>query len=308
VLEAMMARIRQLSVSVEALAALGAELRLRQEHLEGDPRLRKLLREAAQAVDARWLEHTDSNETAPALGLIQTVFRQSLDLLEHPARPPGWTFEDPQVLQTQGQLSRLVVRGIAAIASERPQLAGALQQPGVFLDVGTGAGWLAIEAAMTWPALRVVGLDPSEPALALARRNRAQSEVADRIELRSQRVEQLEEVATVQVAWLPGPFLARAVVDQALPSVYRALAPDGWLIFGLAPAAEDPLEDAVVALRIARSGGHPWTLDEVQEQVRRHGFAEIEAVQPRLPVRFVIARRARVTRAGSSGPRQGSRG
>ena len=86
--EAMMARIRQLTVSVEALAALGAELKLRQDRLEGDPQLRNLLRQAVRAVDARWLEHGDANEAAAALALIQTVFRQSLDMLEKPARPP----------------------------------------------------------------------------------------------------------------------------------------------------------------------------------------------------------------------------
>jgi hypothetical protein len=149
VFEAMMARIRELSVSVEALAALGAELRLRQDRLEGDPHLRTLLREAVRAVDPRWLERFDASEAAPASGFIQTVFRQAFDLLENPARPAGWSFEDPQVLQTQGQLSRLVVRGIVALASERPELAALLQQPGVFLDVGTGVGWLAIEAART---------------------------------------------------------------------------------------------------------------------------------------------------------------
>jgi SAM-dependent methyltransferase len=304
VFEAMMTRIRQLSVSVEALAALGAELRLRQDRLEGDPHLRGLLREAVRAVDPRWLERVDANEGAPALSFIQTVLRQALDLLENPARPAGWSFEDPQVLQTQGQLSRLVVRGIAALASERPELAALLQQPGVFLDVGTGVGWLAIEAARTWPALRIVGLDPWEPSLALARRNRAQSEVADRIEFRSQRVEALQEVATLQLAWLPGPFLARGVLDQALASVHRALIPGGWLIFGLAAAAEDPLEEALVKLRIARGGGHAWTPEEVQEYLERWDFMEIETFSPRIPVRFVVGRRARLTRAGSYEPRQ----
>ena len=290
--EAMMARVRQLTVSVEALAALGAELKLRQDQLEGDPQLRTLLRQAVRAVDARWLEHGDANEAAAALALIQTVFRQSLDMLEKPARPPGWSFEDPQVLETQGQLSRIVVRGIAALATDRPELAAALRRPGVLLDVGTGVGWLAIEAARTWPALRIVGLDPFEPALVLARRNRAQSEVAERIEFRLQRVEQLEETATVNLAWLPGPFIAREALDQALASVQRALTPGGWLIFGLAGAPEDPLEDALVKLRITRGGGHPWTPGEVEERLRRHDFTEIEGFSPRIPVRFVIGRRA----------------
>ena len=297
--EAMMAGVRQQTVAVEALAALGAELRLRQDGLAGDPQLRPLLTEAVRTLDPRWLEHKDVNERAAALALIRTVLRQSLDMLENPARPPGWSIEDPQILQTQGQLSRIVVRGIAALAGERPELAAALRQPGVFLDVGTGVGWLAIEAARTWPALRVVGLDPWEPALELARRNRAQSEVADRIEFRSQRVEQLEETASVNLAWLPGPFIAREAVDPALASVRRALAPGGWLIFGLAAAGEEPLEEALVRLRITRSGGHHWTPEEVTEHLRRRDFTAVETFLPRIPVRFVIARRAGVTRPGS---------
>jgi precorrin-6B methylase 2 len=297
VLEALMDRIRRLSVSVEALAALGAELRLRQDRLDCDPQLRPLLTEAVRTLDPRWLEHEDVNDRAAALAFIRTVLRQSLDMLENPARSPGWICEDSQVLQTQGQLSRIVVRGIAALANERPELAAALRQPGVFLDVGTGVGWLAIEAARTWPALRVVGLDPWEPALELARRNRAQSEVADRVEFRPQRVEQLEETAIVNLAWLPGPFIARKTLDQALASVHRALAPGGWLIFGLAAAAEDPLEEALVRLRITRCGGHPWTPEEVTGHLRRSDFTEIETFLPRIPVRFVIARRAAISRS-----------
>ena len=304
--EAMMDRIRRLSVSVEALAALGAELRLRQDRLDGDPQLRPLLTQAVRTLDPRWLEPKDANERRAALALIRTVLRQSLDMLENPARSPGWTCEDSQVLQTQGQLSRIVVRGISALASERPALQAALREHGVLHDVGTGVGWLAIEAARTWPALRVIGLDPWEPALELARRNRAQSDVADRIEFRSQRVEQLGETETVNLAWVPGPFVTRVAVDQALASVHRALVPGGWLIFGLAAAAEDPLEEALVRLRITRSGGHPWTPEEVKEVLRRCDFTEMETFLPRIPVRFVIARRAGTTRAGSYEPRQQS--
>jgi SAM-dependent methyltransferase len=153
-----------------------------------------------------------------------------------------------------------------------------------------------------------VGLDPFEPALALARRNRAQSDVAERIEFRSQRVEQLEETATVNVAWLPGPFIAREALDQALGSLHRALVPGGWLIFGLYGAPEDPLEDALVKLRITRSGGHPWTPEEVEEHLRRHDFTDIDAFSPRIPLRFVIGRRTGLTRAGSSEPRPRSPG
>jgi len=68
-----------------------------------------------------------------------------MDLLENPERAPGWVYEDPVVLASQGQVSRLIVRGIEAAATQRADLATTLQQPGTFLDVGTGAGWLAME-------------------------------------------------------------------------------------------------------------------------------------------------------------------
>ncbi len=47
---------------------------------------------------------------------------------------------------------------------DRPDIDSALRQSGSFLDVGTGVGWLAIEAARTRPALRVVGIDLWEPS------------------------------------------------------------------------------------------------------------------------------------------------
>jgi ubiquinone/menaquinone biosynthesis C-methylase UbiE len=290
--ESLITRVLQLSVPVEALAALGAELRALQEHLDVDPRVRLLLQEAAAAaIGPRLLDELKPAEAASAVALVRTVFRQALDVLENPTRPPGWSYDDPVVLQTQGQVSRVIVHRIDALAKQFSPLIAALQAPGVFLDVGTGVGWLAIEAARTWPALNVLGLDPWEPALALARENLAHSDVADRVTFRAQRVEELEEVARVTVAWVPGPFLAREVADSALATVFRALRPGGWLVFGLTAAPADSLADAVVRLRTFRSGGHPWTADEVVGRLRQLEFTAIKAISPGPPVHFVLAQR-----------------
>ena len=281
---------RRLSASVEAFAALGAELRLRQAGLAGDPCTRELLRDVVRAIDPQLLDDPGERD-ATTIAFIQTVLRQALDLLERPERSPGWDYHDPVLLQAQGQLSGLVVRGIGASLTQLPELGKTLKRSGTFLDIGTGVGWLAIEVARAWPAMRVVGIDPWEPALVLARENLAQSEVADRVELRMQHVEQLEEVPTFAVVWLPGPFIAREIADRVLARIRAVLAPGGWLIFGLNAVPPGPLERALASLRTARSGGHLWDAAEVEERLLALDFSDVGTFPTALPIQLVIGRR-----------------
>jgi len=292
-LESLMATALRLSVSVEALAALGAELRLRREKLVADTRIGTLLRDVTHLIDPGLFDGIEADGEAAALALVQAVFRQANDLLEEPARAPAWRYENPLVLQSQGQVSRLIVRGIDALAARLPELRATIRQPGLFLDVGTGVGWLAIEAARCWTALRVIGIDRWEPALALARQNLATSDVAARVELRLQSVEQLEEEATVSLAWLPGPFIAADIADRALGRVRRALRPGGWLIFGLYGPAPTRLAEAVTCLRTVRDGGYSWAPDEVVDRLRAVYFESVEALSVAPPISFVIGRRSR---------------
>jgi SAM-dependent methyltransferase len=175
--------------------------------------------------------------------------------------------------------------------AQRLDLGAALQQRGAFLDVGTGVGWIAIEAARSWPALRVVGIDSWEPALALARKNLSLSGIAERVELRSQRVEHLADERAFTLAWLPGPFIPADIVAIALERIHRALAPGGWLIFGLHPEPPSALGQALANLRTVRGGGHPWTTNEVEERLDAHGFERIEALSPFPPIMFVLGQR-----------------
>jgi SAM-dependent methyltransferase len=166
-----------------------------------------------------------------------------------------------------------------------------LQQHSAFLDVGTGVGWLAIEAARSWPAVRVVGIDSWEPALALARKNLSLSGIVERVELRSQRVEHLADERAFILAWLPGPFIPADIAAIALERIHRALAPGGWLIFGLHPQPPTALGQALANLRMVRGGGHPWTTNEVEERLDAHGFEWIEARSPFPPIMFVLGQR-----------------
>jgi precorrin-6B methylase 2 len=290
--EAFLRQLHTLNSSLETLAAIGAELRLRRDGLTGDARVRSLLRDVVHTIDPAVLDGINPGQAQAALGLIRTSFRQAMDLLENPDRAPGWVYEDPVVLDSQGQVSRLIVRGIAAAAALRADLASRLQQPGTFLDVGAGAGWLAIEAAQSWPALNVLGIDSWQPAFDLARKNLAQSSVGARVEFRLQRIEELTDEAVFTLAWLPAPFIGEEAMVIALERVYQALQPGGWLVVGLYPPPPDELGQILTKLRIVRSGGHPWMATEIQERLLTLGFEGIETFSPMPPVLFVLGRRA----------------
>ena len=102
-----MIMLQRLCTSVETLGALGAELRLRQEGKPADPQIAALLGNVVRALDAQLLDGLDGNARAAALARIQSGLRQAVDLLDNPSRAPGWSFQDPIILQSQGQLSRL---------------------------------------------------------------------------------------------------------------------------------------------------------------------------------------------------------
>src|SRR5258706_15415448 len=181
--ETLMSELRALNWSVEAFAAFGAELRLRCEGLGGDPRVRSLLQDVVNKINPQLFDGVNPNQELAALGLIQTSFRQAIDLLENPTRAPGWNYEDPVILESQGQVSRLIVRGIQTVAGQRADIGSRLRQSGAFFGVGTGVGWIVIEAARALPALREVGIDYWEAGLNLARKNLAQSGVGQRVGL-----------------------------------------------------------------------------------------------------------------------------
>ena len=291
--DTLIAAIRRLNISVEAIAAIGAELRLRGEGHDGEPLVRDLLRRVMHEIDPQLLDGVDVNQAATALGIIQAFFRQAVDLLENPTRPRGWFYDDPVVLQAQGQGSRVAIRAIEAAAAERPPLREVLQSPGAFLDVGTGVGWLAIEAARSWPALTVVGIDPWEPSLALARTNLAASGAAGRIEFRAQAIEDLEDRDAFTLAYLPLPFLPGTLIDAVLQRVHRALARDGFLVALVYAPQPSALDAALTALRTVRGGGHPWETSEIEERMRRLDFAEVESFKPPgALVHLVLGRRA----------------
>jgi release factor glutamine methyltransferase len=83
----------------------------------------------------------------------------------------------PEVLVPRPE-TEFVVTAVLDALKER----GSAARPPVIADVGTGSGAIAVTVAKHAPACRVVAVDVSAPALAVARRNAEQHGVAGQIE------------------------------------------------------------------------------------------------------------------------------
>jgi SAM-dependent methyltransferase len=280
----------ELGVSLDALAAVAAHLRVEAEGLEVDPAIAELLASVAGDVLGTASPIT-AMERQAILGLVRAFLYQAEDLIAHPDRAAGWADTDETLLQSLGQSSGAIAQAFAIVGQRDPLLGEALHRPdGVFVDVGTGTGWLAIAVARTFPNLRVVGIDILPQSLDLARRNVEQVGLTDRVELRLLDAADLEP-QSADVIWLAMPFLPYDAVDGILRGAAGALRPGGWLLPGTFPGPGPSLGERLMALRTLRSGGHPWTADELCERLRAVGLQdprELERAWP-MPVRVYAA-------------------
>ena len=281
----------------EAVAALGAFLRLRRDGGMVRPELAARLDAVLGALgvyDA--VNELSEQEAAVLLGFVEGFLAQSTDFVVNPGRT-SWDYEDTSILIAQGQTSaslapvfrRFVVPSLGAGLAARMEAGGAS-----FLDVGTGIAALAVAMCRLWPALRVVGVDPWEPALTLARERVARAGLAERIDLRQMAAETLEDADEHDLAWVPTFFIASTVLERVIERVHAALRPGGYAIFGLYTRPDDPLAAVVADLRTVRQGGAPHTPQEMTALLARSGFADIDVlfdVAWRVPVVFVVGRR-----------------
>ena len=253
---------------VEVLATVGLAERIG-EHWVAGPELEPALRE-------------------PSLGLLRddlrTTLLQGLALFTAARVEPHalgrWRHTDEMLLQAQGRLSASVIPMLAQVLF--PQVPGLLDrldsEVGAFLDVGAGVAAVSIAMCRQYPAIRAVGLEPASAPLGLARRNVAAAGLTERIELRDRRVEDLDDEAAFDVAWLPTSFFPAATLATALATVHRALRPGGLLLTGALDPRGDDVEAAVTRLRLTLWGGEPVAPDEVVAVIGAAGYADVTAV------------------------------
>lgn len=286
--EEVMAQSTRLLGNAQALAGLTALLRLEELGEEGDPAVRAQLERVVEALGvADDVAGLAPGERAVLVAFARSYLAQVVDLVEDPARPGAWGFDDPILLQAQGSASAVVARLFGA--------AGLVPPEARVLDVGTGVGGLAVALCETFPGTTVVGVDPWEPALAIARENVAAAGVGDRVTLVASTVEELEDEEGFDLAWVPSFFIPEAVLDAAVARVLVLLRPGGTVVVGSPYGAEgDSLASAVDDLFTVRAGGSVVPPEEMTARLERAGFSDAREVERTwdAPLRLVTGRRA----------------
>ena len=205
--------------------------------------------------------------------------RQLIDTARRGRLVPGWQHTDPMLLEAQGRSGQGAMPAMIQAIRQNPELAARLDQPSAsFLDVGVGVGVIAIELCRAFPALRVVGLEPAAAPLAQARANVAAAGLADRIELRQQGVEDLQDVEAFDLAYVAQVFIPDGVFEVGLARVWRALRPGGWLNMPAISAPGADLEAAQARLRNILWGGGVRLPEQVAERLRAGGFTGVQVV------------------------------
>jgi SAM-dependent methyltransferase len=211
-------------------------------------------------------------------------------------RGKDWSAFADEILVAQGRASVMGGRGTAVFVV--PVLDGLAERfadgDGVLLDVGVGVAEMACAFCQAVPGARVVGIDPLPRAIELATATVAGHGLAERVRLRCQGVEELEDEEAFDLAWLPLPFIPPAAVREGLPRVLRALRPGGWLLLPAA-AVEPGASGEIARWQVHVFGGTLLSDHERTELLRAAGFespAPLSTPPGALPP-LVAARRPR---------------
>ncbi|MDQ3879890.1 MAG: class I SAM-dependent methyltransferase [Chloroflexota bacterium] len=173
------------------------------------------------------------------------------------------------------------------------------------VDVGTGAGVVAVDAVRRWSHVHVHATDPSAAMLDAARA-RATSELSrselDRLTFSQAPADRLP-FSDGSVDMVLSSFVYQLVPDRvaALREAYRVLKPGGWIGFvtwvvDRAPfPPADAFDDALDAFDIAEPVGDGDTVSgdyasarAAVAQLRRVGFARVRAEAARLEHRWDV--------------------
>lgn len=266
----------RLLTQAEALAAMVARLKLDASGDPGDPAVTAQLGHVVDVIGAADLcAGLDDRERATVIGFATTMLRQAMDLVDDPVRPGGWFYTDPQIIQGQGASSVVVAQMLAGAGIGRPDAR--------ILDIGTGVGALAVAFCRTFPDSTVVGIDPWELSLELARQHVATSGLDARITLHRTRIEAFEDGDGFDLVWMPVIFIARSSLQEAVRGAVAAMRPGAEIVLGRYAGSDDTLVGALGDLRTIRSGGTLLSAAEACALLDDAGLVDVREIERTWP-------------------------
>jgi SAM-dependent methyltransferase len=219
---------------------------------------------------------------AALLGEIRTTLMQSLAAIDDAKgeATPGWRHTNPLLLQAQGDASAMFAPMFKMnIVGMLGDLGARLDAPGArILDVGVGVGALAIAFARVFPQASVVGLDPYDVPLALARERVKGAGLEGRVELRRMGAEDLKDEGAFDLAWFPSFFVPASTLASAIARVRAALRPGGWVLFPIGSSAGDARQRAVVSFVVDGWGGAALSPTEAEAALKNAGFSQVRTL------------------------------
>lgn len=281
---------RELGDKVLCAAAICAVIRARSEAQTADVPIPEPLQRVIQVlgIESALREADPQALNALAANLGMTLL-QAVELMQFGGPEHSWSSSDPALLQAAGEVSRGFPLSFAKLLPALAGLGERLSQPGAaFLDIGVGVACLSISMASLWPELRIVGIDPWEPSIAIARQNVREAGLEARIALREGTAEELNETSAYDLVWLPTVFIRASALPSILNNTLRALRPGGWLLVATMFVPEDPLEAALARLRVGMMGGALWEQENVESLLAKEGFVSVRPLPspPASPVRL----------------------
>jgi len=103
----------------------------------------------------------------------------------------------------------------------------------------------------------------------------------------------LGDAGAYDCAWFPTFFVTEAVLDAAMPRLFQAVGPGGWLVLGRMAPPPDPLAQAASTLRTIRSSGAEFDTKHLIATLETGGCTAVRVLpcQGPVPLEYVIDQR-----------------